>query len=321
MNTEISATTVISGIAALDASKRVLGPTADLLGQDLAKGYQFAANNIARVMRIAFEKLGSSAEKNGGVHPRVARRICREAQDLQDAFAAEYFGGILASSHRENSDDDSALFLLKILESLSSRQLRLHFTLHYLLGKSISVLPDEESDRYWAKYGLHIDLHLIQSIYDDRDFLWSLSSDLDQMAALDVIGPNYSIRSLTEHFGRRHRELASEGVYVTFCMQGARLFMRALGQRTGDPTLLPVMDVDYSVSSELRSEALGLLRAELFSNPFADAESRIASEIEGVRTANDERVEDLKSEMDNLRDEIEVLKERNNEKNDETDSR
>lgn len=307
--TSITPITVAAGIVAHDASKRVLGPTADLIGQDLAKAYEFGKRNVLRVINVADNKLGTLADKNGGVHPRIARRVFNEARDIENAFAAEYFGGILASSHGPGSDDDSAVPFLKMLENLSARQMQLHFITHYLYCQSLARLPEDRVDNYWKKYGAEIEIEILKELYEEDDFSWRLTEDLRNLVALEVIGPDFSLRDGDQVWGRNHQMLQQPGLYVTFSPLGLRLFLRALGLRGQNPEVLPFMEIDESVSLELHPRLLKNAHARLFKNPFIEATSMLASEIEDVRSEGDDKVEGLKSEVEDLQSTIEQLRE------------
>ncbi len=309
MDAEITTITVAAGVVAHDASKRVLGPTADLMGQDLAKAYEFAKQNISRVINVADGKLGSTAKAGGGVHPRIARRVFNEARDMNSAFAAEYFGGILASSHGPESDDDSAAPFLKMLENLSARQMQLHFFTHYLYCQALARLPENRVEEFWKSYGIEMEVEVLKELYEEDNFSWRLAEDLRNLIAEEAIGPDFTLRDGDQVVGRDHRKFQQPGLYVTFRPPGLRLFLRALGQRGQNPEVLPFMEIDESLSPELRPSLVENAHARLFKNPFIEATSMLASEIEDVRSESEDKVEDLKSEIESLQSTIEELRE------------
>lgn len=304
--------TVAAGVVAHDASKRVLGPTADLIGKDLAKAYEFAKRNISRVINVADSKLGTTSNTGGGVHPRIARRVFNEIRDMDSAFAAEYFGGILASSHGPESDDDSAAPFLKMLENLSARQMQLHFFTHYLYCQSLATLarsPECRVENFWKNYGIVIEVEFLKELYEEDIFSWRLAEDLRNLIAEEAIGPDFTLRDGDQVVGRNHRKLQQSGLYVTFSLPGLRLFLRALGQRGQNPEVLPFMEIDESLSPELRPSLVENAHARLFKNPFIKATSVLASKIEDVRSESEDNVEDLKSEIESLQSTIEELRE------------
>jgi hypothetical protein len=72
------------------------------------------------------------------------KSIIEEGSYCNDKLAAEYFGGVLASSRTENGRDDRGARISKIIDSLSVYQLRTHYLIYSNIrfqfkGKSISM--------------------------------------------------------------------------------------------------------------------------------------------------------------------------------------
>ena len=95
-------TTVGLGAAAAyltkDGIAKLLGPTAEYLGDGLRDYTKRRAENISRIFQKASEKLGNRIETPGEVPPRVLKAVLNEGSFCDDELAAEYFGGVLASS-------------------------------------------------------------------------------------------------------------------------------------------------------------------------------------------------------------------------------
>jgi hypothetical protein len=100
--------TALAILGSVTASKelllRVLGPTADYFGEQLAdlvenlnpRRRETLAKILARARTINDAQGDDSAESE--VPPRVFRNIIDEGTYVDDALAAEYLGGLLASS-------------------------------------------------------------------------------------------------------------------------------------------------------------------------------------------------------------------------------
>jgi hypothetical protein len=109
----------------------VLGPTAKEIGQDLRTLYIKGRDLI---LRKAFKKL-KNPNDGKKANLRVARDVFWNGSFTDEAICAEYFGGILASSRSEDGKDDSGIFFLDIIKSLSSSQLKMHYIIYRTLNK------------------------------------------------------------------------------------------------------------------------------------------------------------------------------------------
>jgi hypothetical protein len=123
----------LSAIAAYlgkDGLEKLLGPTAEYLGLGLRDIAKRRIENIGRIFQKAKEKLGDKLEKPGEVSPRVLKVILDEGSFCDDELAAEYFGGVLASSRTEQGRDDRGARIAKILDGLSIYQIRTHYLIY-----------------------------------------------------------------------------------------------------------------------------------------------------------------------------------------------
>lgn len=113
-----------------DGLQKLLGPTADYLGQGLKDFTQRRAENIGHIFQSAQAKLGERINSPGEVPPKVLKAVLDEGSFSNDTLAVEYFGGILASSRTEQGRDDRGARIAKILDSLSTYQLRTHYLIY-----------------------------------------------------------------------------------------------------------------------------------------------------------------------------------------------
>ena len=134
--------TTTLGLAALaaylgkDGVAKILGPTADYLGVQLKEFAQKRIENVGKIFSNAEKKLGNKLDSPGQVPPKVLRTIINEGSYADDAIAAEYFGGVLASSRTEVGRDDRGARLAKMIDNLSAYQIRSH----YLIYSTVSEL-------------------------------------------------------------------------------------------------------------------------------------------------------------------------------------
>lgn len=113
-----------------DGIQKLLGPTADYLGQGLRDFTQKRVETIGQIFHKAESKLGNKIETPGEVPPKVLKAVLDEGSFSNDELAVEYLGGILASSRTEHGRDDRGARIAKIVDSLSTYQLRSHYLIY-----------------------------------------------------------------------------------------------------------------------------------------------------------------------------------------------
>ena len=109
---------------------KILGPTADYIGGELREFTKRRVDNINAVFSNAAGKLGAKLETPGQVPPRVLKVIINDASYAEDTVSVEYFGGVLASARTPNGRDDRGARIAKIIDGLSSYQVRTHYLVY-----------------------------------------------------------------------------------------------------------------------------------------------------------------------------------------------
>lgn len=127
-----------------DGLQKLLGPTADYLGQTLKEIAEKRVENIGKIFKNAEEKLGDRIDEPGDVPPRVLKTILDEGSYCDDLVAVEYFGGVLASSRSGQSRDDRGARIAKSVDALSVYQIRSHYLIystvrHLFKGTGLSL--------------------------------------------------------------------------------------------------------------------------------------------------------------------------------------
>lgn len=118
-----------------DGLNKMLGPTADYLGESLKEFAEKRAQNVGKIFANAESKLGNEIEKPGQVPPKVIKTIINEGSYCEDTVAVDYFGGILASSRTELGRDDRGARIGKILDGMSIYQIRSHYIVYSFVRK------------------------------------------------------------------------------------------------------------------------------------------------------------------------------------------
>jgi hypothetical protein len=122
------------------ALKKVLGPTLDTLGSDINKVYQVGRDKIIDSAKRKIKNI----EDGSSANLRVSRDVFWNGSFTDEAICAEYFGGILASSRSQDGKDDTGVFFVDIIKSLSSGQLKMHYLIYRSLNKILIVDKTKE---------------------------------------------------------------------------------------------------------------------------------------------------------------------------------
>ena len=121
-----------------DGVQKILGPTADYLGEELKAFTQRRINNVGKIFSNAEKKLGPRLDSPGQVPPKVLKSVINEGSYSEDPVTLEYFGGVLASSKTEIGRDDRGARLIKILDNLSTYQIRTHYLIYSTIAHLFS---------------------------------------------------------------------------------------------------------------------------------------------------------------------------------------
>lgn len=130
MDPETGLEILASAAVSKNTIERILGPTADYIGEGLRAWTERRVENVQRVFRKAVEKLGARLDAPGGVPPRVLMAVLAQAHFAEDELMAEYLGGVLASSRTEIGRDDRAAMIAATIGRLSTYALRTHYVLY-----------------------------------------------------------------------------------------------------------------------------------------------------------------------------------------------
>lgn len=127
---------------------RLLGPSADVLGDALSRWTERRVRNVGRILEKAEEK---AEGREGLASPRIAHRLLEEGSFCDDSLMADYFSGVLAASVSPGGADDSGVGWAALIGTMSSLQVRAHFLFYrewalLLTGRS-GIELGQTSDR------------------------------------------------------------------------------------------------------------------------------------------------------------------------------
>lgn len=113
-----------------DGVNKLLGPTADYLGQGTRDFVKRRVENVGHILQNATRKLGDKIDEPGEVPPRVLRDVMNDGSYSNDPVSVEYLGGVLASSRSPTGRDDRGVRFAKLVDGMTTYQLRTHFLLY-----------------------------------------------------------------------------------------------------------------------------------------------------------------------------------------------
>jgi hypothetical protein len=238
--------------ASKELAGKLLGPTFEYLGGEIGNFAKKCNVNLTDVFLRARRILNSRVDEAGGVNPRVVKDVIDQAAFCDDAMAAEYVAGVLASSRTENSQDDRGVAYLAVIRQLSTFQLRMHYLVYHsikvlLNGKDLSALNFQGPP--------HMRIFLPMTFLREND-LFTASEDehvllthvFNGLARHDLIGSAWwggeegIVRAGEPHFK------AQPGYFVNPTGFGVELFLWAHGFAS--------MDVSGFLSPELMLQPL-----------------------------------------------------------------
>lgn len=233
--------TIGAGLAVIgskDLLLKVLGPTAEYVGGEVQGLVEKCNINVDQIFVKAKNKLGDRLEDKGAVSPRVLKSVLDEGRFCEDEVAAEYYGGILASSKVEDVRDDRGVVHMEAIKRMSVYQLRLHYLFYSLLKElgEVDSLIGMNVERMKNKIFIPFD------VYDDAMELNDtenpnviLSHSIVGLVTNGLIGDNYACgpkENMEEALGYCPD---TGGILFMPTLIGAELFLCAEGINSIEP--------------------------------------------------------------------------------------
>lgn len=225
-----------AGYVTMDTVKRVLGPTADYIGDELKLSIQ-RRRVAGRIVQNAAEKAGDRLNEPGAVPPRVLRDVVNDGSFNEDEISVEYFGGVLASSRTPNGRDDRGAVLTNLLSRLSTYQMRSHYIL-YSAMRQVHLGSEKNIGDVHARRALGILLpfrvylrlmdfsagELVQRVSIAEHVMFGL--DRESLIGRFQYGQWYKIRTSADQVCRSE---TFQGIEFQPTVIGAELFLSAHG--------------------------------------------------------------------------------------------
>ena len=242
-------TTLGLSILATPIAVKLLGPTADYLGGALKTLTEKRLHTIQRIFASATNKLEAKLDEPGQVPPKVLKEILNNGSYCDDVLSVEYFGGVLASSRTVTSRDDRGSRIAKIIDGLSSYQIRTHYVIYSAVAQLFST---EKHDLAFSGNRVSMELFIPFGAYDramqftEEEYNAQLLPHIFNGLSNDgLIEQHWSFGPKKEHekMGRRS---PGNGIICRPSALGAELFLWAFGH--GDKELNFILTDGFSVT-------------------------------------------------------------------------
>jgi hypothetical protein len=220
-----------------DLLLKVLGPTAEYLGEGLKGFAERRVQNLANVFKAAERKLLVAGSRGGTVPPRVLGATLNDASYAEDSVTVEYFGGVLASSRSGVSRDDRGAAFAALVGRLSTYEVRAHYVIYsiirsFFLGTyaaSQHTLLEEEGRRDCRTF-IPLPAFLYAMAFEpSEDAGVIMSHTLFGLAKEDLIGGTSMAYGNADYIRRVAPAADSDGLVVEPTALGAELFLWANG--------------------------------------------------------------------------------------------
>ncbi len=225
-----------TGLALFGSAKivgKILGPTAEYIGEGIKSWTEKRINNVKNIFAIAQKKLGSKIEEDGTVPPKVLKGILDEGSFCDDHISAEYFGGVLASSRSGVSRDDRGAVLISLLSRLSTYQIRTHYIFYHFIKKTFdgtNIDPNTSEGRDKLELFIPQNIYETAMEFEQEENINVLSSHIIfGLQKESLIGDIFGYGP-KEHIKKWFKNAPTKGIIFQPSVLGIELFLWAYGK-------------------------------------------------------------------------------------------
>jgi hypothetical protein len=240
--------------------EKILGPTAEYLGGGLRDWTERSLKNVRRIFERAAERLGNGVDAPGAVPPKVLKGILEEGPFCDDDLAAEYYGGVLASSRSEVGRDDRGAALISLLGRLTNYEIRSHFYFYKamrLLFEGLDVNIGVTEGRVQLRMFVPMDEYVAALEFSDQEDLAPILSHVMFGLSREALIEEGFYYGDADSLRGRYPQADRPGILVGPSALGVELFLWAHGQ--GHHAIHDFLDTDLQlVSSAPMPIGLGL---------------------------------------------------------------
>ena len=242
-----------------DLLQKLLGPTAEYLGQELREA---ARRNLSKIFAKAADKAGKDIDTKRVVPARVLREIVDCGAFCEDDLSQEYYAGLLASSRGDDVKDDMQVPLLNIIRGLSSYQIRFHYMIYWHINK---IFRTEN-----LNIGIGLDRHKMQifitfdsaadalGIRERKDWSDIVDHALLGLETNDLIIQESTFSGQQDFMaGQSKGKINEAGIVIAPSLLGAALFLRSIGIKQGTGRMITKIDAG---EDKLNVNGIGIRR-------------------------------------------------------------
>lgn len=241
--------------ASKDLVLKMLGPSADYIGEALAQYTEKAHKNLGRVVANAVGKARDRLNEEGSVPPRVLMEVANQGLFAEDPVTVDYLGGVLASSRTGVSRDDRAASLTALIGRLSTYQLRVHYVLHTIarelvIGSEANFGIDRDQTQHGRIY-VPLDVLLTAMEFETGEVPDTvLAHAIRGLAREELIGNSWGYGPTAEDIQQLLRGTAvdSPGLVYEVSALGIELYLAAGGH--SDVPVRNFVDRDLDLTFE-----------------------------------------------------------------------
>jgi hypothetical protein len=234
-------------------AEKLLGPTFEYLGTGGANLIQKSFENVSRVLQTAVKKSGDRLDNPGQVPPRVLKSIIDEAAYNEDRLAADYYGGVLASSRSGVNRDDRGVVFSKLISNLSTYQIRAHYisyTVFFNLanGTSKNIAIDTELNTFNIAMSMQSFI-VAMDIIPEENISNIVPHIYNGLISRNLLGPIFAFGD-SNYINQRFPSIQTNIPGTTFqpSLLGVELYLWAQGR--GDIVLSGALDGSFLPSPE-----------------------------------------------------------------------
>lgn len=234
--------------------EKILGPTADYIGEGIKIFTKRRVKNVSRIFSKANTFLGDKLESPGAVPPKILKTILDDGSFCDDELTSEYFGGVLASSRTGISRDDRAITYLNLTTNLSTYQLRFHYIFYATIKRIFTGLKIQTGEtRDLVKMWLYFPYEIFSKAMDlqpDEDLEGILVHIISGLVREDLItlicyGDADYINNLINSPLQKVTTIQSSGIVVEPTCFGIEYYLWAHGR--GDITHHVFLDSEVDI--------------------------------------------------------------------------
>lgn len=221
-----------SAIGSKKLVEKILGPTAEYLGEGLKDFTEKSMNNVKRIFINAKEKLGDRIDQPGAVPAKVLKGILQEGPFCEDEIAAEYFGGLLASSKSGIQRDDRGVALIALLSRLTTYQIRSHFIFYQIVKQLFNgekLFTNKPEDRIVMRAFIPMQEYLeSMESSEHEDFSQIIGHVMHGLSREQLIEESFRTGD-PDYLSGDWKDVSQSGIIFIPSLLGAELFLWAYG--------------------------------------------------------------------------------------------